>query len=121
MEGAESEPPQLYYGVPHKKLLAVDDERPSRGRFPHIGTGKEVEQRLCEILKDAKDQKLPRLWAVGYNDVWTRSNDEPDTLPPDSKGKGRATSHVETQSVFSSDDDDNNEVEDCGNGKSYDK
>ena len=69
-------PIQPYYGVPHKKLLSLE-HRPVRGRFPIIGSGQKVERRLCDILRDAEQGKLARLWAVGYNDVWTRSNEGP--------------------------------------------
>ena len=74
-EEIKNNPPQPYYGVPHKKLLSLE-HRTTRGRFPIVGTGREVEHKLCDILRNAGQGKLPRLWAVGYKDVWTRSNED---------------------------------------------
>lgn len=57
-------PLESYYGVPHKKLLSLE-HRKIRGRFLIIGTRREVEHKLCDILRNAQQGKLARLWAVG--------------------------------------------------------
>lgn len=95
-------PPDNYYGMPHAKLLILGHAREARAKWPIIGDGDKVKERIYRIRKAAQAGSLARLWAVGYEDGWicdskirlavseTAANEEdPDPTPRKAKAKAK--------------------------------
>lgn len=63
-------PPQNYYGMPHAKLLVLGTTRKEREKWPMVGDGTDVKERIYRTRKNAEAGSLARMWAVGYEAGW---------------------------------------------------
>lgn len=74
-------PPKNYYGMPHAKLLVLGLNRRMRSKWPIVGDGTEVKERIYNLRKNAEAGSLPRLWAVGYEDGWVVDRSRLSAVP----------------------------------------
>lgn len=87
-------PPQVYYGMPHAKLIMLGPHRPVRARWPIVGDGDRVKEKLYNIRKKAMAGSLDRLWAVGYEDGWLPENRSAG------RGRGRTVQQATTATAI---------------------
>lgn len=81
-------PPDVYYSMPHAKLIMLSPHRPERARWPIVGDGEDVKEQLYNIRRMAMSGALDRLWALGYEDGWL-----PEARAPP-RTRGRTTQPV---------------------------